>query len=235
MNRSTLAIIPARGGSKGIPRKNLTPYLGRPLVAHSISHGLAAMTVQRVVVSTDDDEIAAVARAAGAEVPFMRPAELAGDEVLDWPVFHHVLTELDRREGYRPDLVVHLRPTTPHREPAWIDEAVELLWSRPEADSVRSVSPPDQHPYRIFRIDEHGMLEPVMKHEHPTPYLLRRQDLPTMYHYNCVLDVTRASTIEKLRSMTGAAMLPYVMRRDDVVDIDAPRDLVIAEALFGRG
>jgi N-acylneuraminate cytidylyltransferase len=234
VTRSVIAIIPARGGSKGIPRKNLVPYRGKPLVVHSIEHGLAAKTVQRVIVSTDDAEIAAVAKAAGAEVPFMRPAELAGDDVLDWPVFQHVLDELAKREQYRPEIVVHLRPTTPHRDPAWIDEAVELLASRPDADSVRSVSPPDQHPYRVFRIDPNGMLDPIMKHEHPTPYLLRRQDHPPMFHYNCVIDVTRATTIVDKRSMTGDAILAYVMKRDDVIDIDSARDLEVAEALFGK-
>ncbi len=230
--REVLAIIPARGGSKGIPRKNLVPLQGRPLVAHSIAHALAARTITRVVVSSEDAEIIDVARAHGAEVPCRRPAELAGDDVLDLPVFAHMLDFLEQQEGYRPDLVVHLRPTAPHRRPEWIDAAVDLLASTPEADSVRSVSPPHQHPYRVFRLDDEGFLQAVMAHEHPTPYLLRRQDLPAMFYYNCVIDVTRPRTIRDHASMTGARILPYVMDADDALDIDSPRDLRIARCLM---
>lgn len=232
MRDTILAIIPARGGSKGIPRKNLIPLAGKPLLAHSIEHALASERITRVVVSTEDDEIAAVARRYGAEVPFTRPIELAGDEVLDWPVFAHVLEELERREQYQPDLIVHLRPTAPYRRPAWIDEAVDLLARIPDADSVRSVSPPTQHPYRVFGIDSEGFLQPILASEHPEPFLLRRQELPAMYYYNCVIDVTRPATIREQRSMTGRRMLPYIMDPNDVIDIDTHRDLRIARCLM---
>lgn len=228
-----LAVIPARGGSKGIKRKNLVRFRGKPLVLHSIEHALQSRLVTRVLVSTDDPEIREVALAAGAEAPFLRPDELAQDHVLDLPVFEHALDFLEREEGYRPELVVHLRPTAPHRHPEWIDQAIELLLSHPAADSVRSVSRPDKHPYRMFSLDPEGYLDPIMKHEHPVPYLLRRQDLPALYYYNCVIDVTRRATILEQRSMTGARIYPYIMDEDDVIDIDAPRDLLIAEALFG--
>lgn len=228
-----LALIPARGGSKGIARKNLVELDGKPLVVHSIGHALAAARVSRVVVSTEDEEIAKVARAAGAEVPFRRPPELAADETLDWPVFAHALAAL-AVEGYQPDLVVHLRPTTPHREASWIDACVDLLMAHEQADSVRSVSPPSQHPYRVFRLGEDGFLDPIMKHEHPEPYVLRRQDQPAMYYYNCVIDVAWRRTIEGQQSMTGSRILPYVMRAEDVFDIDTPRDLELAR-LFHRG
>lgn len=223
-----LAIIPARGGSKGIRRKNLVPIAGRPLVVHSVAHALAASLITRVIVSTDDPEIAAVARAAGAEVPFMRPAPLAEDHVLDLPVFVHALEWLDQHEQYRPEIVVHLRPTTPYRRPEWIDAAIAELTSHPDADSVRSVSRVDQHPYRVFKIGADGYLDPLMKHEHSQPYLLRRQDLPPLYYYNCVIDVTRRSTILDKQSMTGDRILPWVMKSDDVIDIDTPRDLEFA-------
>lgn len=228
-----LAIIPARGGSKGIPRKNLVDIEGLPLIAHSIRHAQQAQSVNRVLVSTDDDEIRAVALEHGAEVPFLRPANIAQDQTLDLPVFEHALRHLDETEQYRPDLVVHLRPTAPLRRPEWIDQAVALLAAHPKADSVRSVSSPDKHPYRIFRIDEEGYLDPLMKHEHQHPYLLRRQDLPPMYYYNCVIDVTRPRTIFEQHSMTGEHMLPFVMEADDSFDIDAPRDLEIVR-LFAR-
>ncbi len=229
-----LAVIPARGGSKGIKRKNLVPFDGKPLVAHSILHALGSRSVNRVLVSTDDPEIRDVSLAFGAEVPFLRPAELAGDLVLDLPVFEHALRHLSEHEGYVPDVVVHLRPTAPYREAGWIDEAVAALAQHPEADSVRSVSRPDKHPYRMFSIGNDGYLKAIMAHEHPVPYLLRRQDLPPVYYYNCVIDVTRPATILEKHSMTGDRILPFVMDPDLVIDIDSPRDLQIAQAIFGR-
>jgi len=229
-----VALIPARGGSKGVHRKNLVAIAGQPAVVHSIRHALGSRLVRRVLVSTDDTEIAAVAAQAGAEVPFLRPRELAEDQVLDWPVFEHALAHLATHEGYRPEIVVHLRPTTPYRRVEWIDAAIELLLSRDDADSIRSVSRVDQHPYRVFRIDASGFLDPLMKHEHAQPFLLRRQDLPPLYYYNCVIDVTRRSTIMDKRSMTGDKILPYVMEASDVVDIDTPRDLVYARFVMEK-
>ncbi len=159
-----LAVVPARGGSKGIKRKNLVDFVGKPLVAYSIEHALACSSITRTIVSTDDEEIARVSGALGAEVPFMRPRELAEDHVLDLPVFIHALEFLAKKENYSPDIVVHLRPTTPYRKPEWIDEAVALLIHHPEAHSVRSVSIPEKHPYRMFTINSEGYLEPIMKH-----------------------------------------------------------------------
>lgn len=230
-----LAIIPARGGSKGIQRKNLVDIAGLPLVVHSIRHALASKRITRVVVSTDDQEIARVAREAGAEVPFYRPPELAEDHVLDWPVFEHAIEYLESTERYSPELIVHLRPTAPYRKPEWVDACVDLLEANPVADSVRSVSLVEQHPYRVFRIDAAtGLLDPVMKHEHPEPYLLRRQDLPAMYLYNCVIDVTRYTTVRGKRSMTGRNIYPFMMDANDVLDIDTPRDLEFARFVMEK-
>ena len=229
-----LAIIPARGGSKGIKRKNLVDFLGKPLVAHSIEHAIACKSVTRTIVSTDDDEIASVSRSFGAEVPFIRPSELAEDHVLDWPVFVHALESLAKKENYLPDVIVHLRPTTPYRKPEWIDEAINLLIQHPQANSVRSVSAPEKHPYRMFTINSDGYLDPIMKHENPEPYLLRRQDLPKVYYYNCVIDITRPATILEKGSMTGKQILPYIMNPDFVMDIDSPRDLIMTQFLVGQ-
>ena len=137
-------------------------------------------------------------------------------------------------EDYVPRVVVHLRPTAPHREAGWIDEAISLLLENDDADSVRSVSPPDKHPYRMFSIKDDGYLRSIMQHEHPIPHLLRRQDLPYVYYYNCVIDVTRPQTIFEKKSMTGEKILPYVMDADSVIDIDSPRDLEVAKFLFEK-
>jgi CMP-N-acetylneuraminic acid synthetase len=132
-----LTLIPARGGSKSIPRKNLKPLGGHPLIAWSIAAALQAECKPRVIVSTDDEEIATVAREYGAEVPFMRPAELAQDRTLDLPVFQHALGWLEEKEGYLPGIVIQLRPTSPFRPAGMIDEAVRILRAHPEATSVR--------------------------------------------------------------------------------------------------
>ncbi|HNX77390.1 MAG TPA: acylneuraminate cytidylyltransferase family protein [Candidatus Rifleibacterium sp.] len=229
---NVIAIIPARGGSKGIPRKNLVSLAGKPLIAHSILHAQQSSLIQRVIVSSEDEEILETARAFGAETPFVRPKALAEDHVLDLPVFQHALHWLKEHEHYQPDIVVHLRPTAPFRKDGWIDEAITSLESNPDADSIRSVSKPDKHPYRMFTIKPDGFLHPIMQHEHPMPYLLRRQDLPDVYFYNCVIDVTRYQTIIEKDSMTGDKIFPYVMNPDEVWDIDSLQDLEIGKILF---
>ncbi len=223
-----LAIIPARGGSKGIPRKNVVELLGRPLLWWSVRAALEAKTVTRTVLSTDDAEMAEVGRAAGAEVPFLRPAELAGDDVLDLPVFEHVLTTLAASEGYRPDLVVHLRPTSPLRPPGLIDEGVRTLAADPEADSLRAVTPPANNPFKMWRIED-GVLVPLVDSGIPEQYNQPRQVLPPAWWQTGTLDVMRPATILELRSMTGRRILPMVIDADLAVDIDDPVSLAVAE------
>src|SRR5216683_3992260 len=162
-----LVVVPARGGSKGIPRKNLQLLAGKPLVAHAVATGLAAKLVDRVLCSTDDPEIADAARAAGAEVPFLRPPDLAADTSEDWPVFMHVLDYLDSREGYRPDLIVNLRPTSPLRTPTHVDDAIRLLLDT-GADSVKAVCLARQHPHKMWLRQADGGIEPYLK----TPFRL---------------------------------------------------------------
>ena len=229
-----LTIIPARGGSKGIKLKNLSKIYGKPLVAFSIEHSLESKLINRTIVSTDNEEIAKVSEEYGAEIPILRSKELAGDRILDLPVFEHMLTYLKEEENYEPEIVVHLRPTSPYRKAEWVDSAIKLLIENTSADSVRSVSEPSQHPYRVFEI-KNKYLHPLMNERHPEPYLLRRQDLPKMYYYNCVIDVTKPSTIFNKKSMTGDKMLPYIMKREDSIDIDTPMDLEFAKVfLKGR-
>ena len=228
-----LTIIPARGGSKGIKLKNLSKINGKPLVAFSIEHSLASKLINRTIVSTDNEEIAKVSEEYGAEIPIYRSKELAGDNILDLPVFEHMLTYLKEEENYEPEIVVHLRPTSPYRKAEWIDSAIKLLIENTSADSIRSVSEPSQHPYRVFEI-KNKYLFPLMKERHPEPYLLRRQDLPKMYYYNCVIDVTKPMTIFNKKSMTGDKMLPYIMKSEDSIDIDKPMDLEFAKYFLKR-
>ncbi len=231
---NTTAIIPARGGSKGIERKNLVKIEGKPLIAYSIEHALKSKIIDNVIVSTDDEEIAEVAKEYGAEVPFFRPKALAEDHILDLPVFEHAIDFITQKKNHYPNIIVHLRPTAPIRKPEWIDEAISLLQNSPDADSVRSVSEPSEHPYRMFTIDSKGYLDPIMKHEHARPYLLRRQDHPQIFHYNCVIDVTRIETIREKKSMTGDKILPYIMDPATVFDIDTKRDLEVVRCLASK-
>ncbi len=227
---NVLALIPARGGSKNPPKKNIKPFQGRPLIVHTIEQGLQSETIGRVIVSTDSDEIAQIARDAGAEVPFLRPAEIAGDHSTDIECFQHALKWLADNEQYRADVVVHLRPTAPLRPVAMIDEAVRKLIANPSADSVRSVIEAPQTPYKMWRIDGE-QLTPLLKHpEFTEPYNMPRQGLPTVYWQNAYIDVTRYSTVMDKNSMTGETILPLVMDADHDVDIDSQADLDRAEA-----
>ena len=214
-----LALIPARGGSKGIPRKNLIPLLGRPLITYSIEQALASRWITRTIVSTDDEEIAAVSRQSGAEVPFMRPAEYAQDRSLDLEVFQHALSWLRDREGYTCELVVHLRPTGPVRRVAVIDEAIELMRQHPEADALRSVSIPAHTPYKMWRITD-GYLQPVLTVEGVAePYCLPRQSLPPVYWQNGYVDIIRPATVLEQGLMAGKTILPFITH-EPILEID---------------
>ncbi len=221
-----LALIPARGGSKGIPRKNIRNFSGCPLIAYSIAAGLQARSVTRVIVSTDDNEIAKVARQWGAEVPFMRPAELAQDETTDLPVFEQALAWLAEHENYHPDLVVQLRPTSPIRPQSCVDDAVALLLAHPEADCVRGVVPSGQNPYKMWQIDpETGKMLPLLQVEGlREPYNAPRQQLPKTYWQTGHIDVIRTQTILEKKSLSGEVILPLVLDPQYTVDIDVPAD-----------
>jgi YrbI family 3-deoxy-D-manno-octulosonate 8-phosphate phosphatase len=231
-----LAIIPARGGSKGIPRKNIREFAGHPLIAYSISAGLQAETVTRVIVSTDDEEIAAVARRCGADTPFLRPAEYAQDNTLDLPVFQHALRWLEEKEGYRPALVVQLRPTSPIRPIDCVDRAVRLLLEHPQADSVRGVVPAGQNPHKMWRIDAvGGNMRPLLAVEGiAEPYNAPRQVLPPVYWQTGHIDAVRPATIFA-GSMSGQVILPLILDPRYTVDIDNPSDWVRAEWLVYYG
>ncbi|MCB1041088.1 MAG: acylneuraminate cytidylyltransferase family protein [Acidimicrobiales bacterium] len=214
-----LGLVPARAGSKGLPGKNVRPFLGRPLLAWSVEAALRATTVSRVVLTTDSEEYAEVGRAAGAEVPFLRPAELAGDEVRDLPVFQHALAWLRDEEGYVPDLVVHLRPTSPIRPEGLIDAGVERLVARPDADSLRAVSPSPHPPYKMWRIEADTLVavaESGVPEQHDGP----RQALPETFVHTGILDVIRTPTITEMASMSGRVILPLVLPSELDADID---------------
>lgn len=229
-----LAIIPARGGSKGLPRKNVRPLAGYPLISYSVAAGLQAETVTRTIVSTDDEEIAAVARQFGAEIPFMRPAEFAQDNTLDLPVFQNALGWLAEHEGYTPDVVVQLRPTSPLRPPGLVDDAVRMLLADGEVDSVRGVVPSGQNPHKMWRVDlQTGRMRPLLTVDGvPEAYNAPRQALPPTFWQTGHIDAIRPRVIMEQNSMSGAVIKGIMIDPRYTVDIDGLLDLQKAEWLL---
>ena len=222
-------MIPARGGSKGIPRKNLAPLGGRPLIAYSIEAARGSKTVTRVVVSTDDDEIATVARRLGADVPFLRPSALAADDTPMAPVLADLLRTLRDREHFEADVLVLLQPTSPFRRADHIDAAVDLLTTS-GADTVVSVIPvPHQFtPASLMQLHD-GVLVPWT--DGPAP--LRRQDKQALFARNgpAIVAVKPRVILEDGR-LYGARTRGFVMSREDSLDIDDALDLRLAELLL---
>ncbi|MQC26220.1 MAG: acylneuraminate cytidylyltransferase [Chloroflexi bacterium] len=226
-----LAIIPARGGSKTIPGKNIQPFVGYPLIAYSIAAALQAEGVTRTIVSTDSEEIAAVARQYGAELPFMRPAEHAQDDTIDLPVFQHALAWLAENENYHPNVVIQLRPTSPLRPPGLIDRALDLLQDHPEADSVRGVVLAGQSPHKMWQLKEGAPMQPLLRVEGiPESHNAPRQALPDIYWQTGHIDAIRAATILDKGSMSGSSIYPLLIDPSYTVDIDTLNDLHRAAA-----
>ena len=217
-----LALIPARCGSKALPDKNIRLFRGVPLLGHSVRHACEARTVTRTIVSTDSPRYAEVARGCGAEVPFLRPAEIAGDLSSDLEVFQHALEWLRREEGYEPAICVHLRPTYPVRRVSDIDAIVQLLLDHSELDAVRSVAPAPCTPFKMWFRADSGLLTPVVATATRGAHSLPRQQLPTVYLQNACIDAVRSRVIREQDSMTGDRVFGYVMQAHD--DIDTEED-----------
>jgi YrbI family 3-deoxy-D-manno-octulosonate 8-phosphate phosphatase len=231
-----LALIPARGGSKSIPRKNIKPLVGYPLIAYSIAAALQSRQVTRTLVSTDDVEIARIAQNYGAEVPCLRPPEYAKDNTPDFPVFTHALSWLKENESYQPDLVVQLRPTSPLRPPECVDQAVQTLLDHPEADSVRGVIPSGQNPYKMWQITSQGRMNPLLTLPGiEEPFNAPRQELPQTYWQTGHIDAIRITTILEKNSLSGEIIYPLYIDPRYAVDIDTLRDWQRAEWIISQG
>jgi CMP-N-acetylneuraminic acid synthetase len=224
-----VGVVPARGGSKGIPRKNLAPVAGRPLLAYTAQAARQAKTLQRCLLSTDDPEIAEVGRRCGLEVPFLRPRELASDTARSVDVLLHATTWMDEAWGLRPDLLVLLQPTAPLRTAADIDAAVRLL-ADSDADSVVSVTRVPAHfsPAWQLRIDEGNILH-LLDGQPLSAIVSRRQDLPVTYSRDGALYVVRRRVLLATCSLYGTKTLAYVMPGERAVNIDSWEDLRLAE------
>ena len=223
-----LALIPARGGSKGLPRKNIKSLGGYPLIGYSIAAALNAKLVNRTVVTTDDPEIGDLAREYGAEVPFIRPAEFAQDDTRDLPVFQHALKWFSEQENYHPDVVVQLRPTSPFRPPELIDEAIQILLNNTGATSVRGVVPSQQNPFKMWMIEPEGSMVPLLETEFEEPFNMPRQELPPTLWQTGHIDVIKTETIIN-GSMSGLDVYAYQIDPRFSVDLDNLLDWQRAE------
>ncbi len=233
-----LGIIPARGGSKGVPRKNIRSLAGKPLIAWTIEAARQSKLLTRLIVSTDDPEIAEVARFYGAEVPFLRPAEISHDLATDVEFLLHALDFLKEKEGYEPDIVLRLPPTSPLRTGAHIDEGIETLLRDPEADASRPISEAPKHPYKMWKIDATGKyIEPFLPFSFTQmyePYNSPRQILPKAFVHTGAMDVMRLRTIRELKSTSGKKLAYFFMTPEDSVNIDHPMDFELAELLMKK-
>jgi CMP-N-acetylneuraminic acid synthetase len=223
----TLAVIPARAGSKGIADKNLAPLCGRPLITYTIEAALQSQLVSRVVVSTEDERIAQAARQAGAEVPFRRAADLATDEATNVEVFADAIERM-RRLGFGGEWAVLLQPTSPLRTAADIDAAGRLMLER-DADVVVSASEAQPHPWLAMKSDAEGWLRPAFFDGQAQP---SRQEFPPMYYLNGAIYLLKIRPFLERRSMYGPRTTAYVMPRERSVDIDEPVDLAVCQALL---
>ncbi len=226
MAKNILAIIPARSGSKSVKDKNIRLINGKPMLAYSIEHALQSRHINRVIVSTDSEAYADIAREFGAEVPFLRPDEISGDFSLDLEVFEHALSYLKDTEGYEADIVVQLRPTYPIRNVEDIDQMVELMMKDESLDSIRCIAPAKEVAYKMWRENEDGTITPLLQ-DIKEAYNMPRQQLPKIYYQNACIDVIKASVITEKHSMSGDKIYGYKM--DHNFDIDTEEEFLRAE------
>jgi CMP-N,N'-diacetyllegionaminic acid synthase len=224
-----LGLITARGGSKSIPGKNVKLLAGKPLIRWTIDEALKSSLVSRLVVSTDDDEIERVGLEGGAEVPFKRPAEMAGDASPHIDVIIHALEWLKLEQDYQPDYVLLLQPTSPFRTVADIDGAIQLAALKPDAEAVVGVCETEHHPFLAKKIDSEGGLEDFVKSD--LAYL-RRQDLPPAYVINGAIYLNKPDSLRKNRKIIPSGTLAYVMPQERSMDVDTPWDFYLADLIM---
>lgn len=225
-----LAVIPARGGSKGVLRKNIRPICGRPLISYTIEHARAAQQLfHRIIVSTDDDEIASVARQYGAEVPFLRPADLARDESPVIPMLQHAVNFIEEQDGVKMDWICLLQPTEPFRTVTDLEQCLQLGFAG-GCDSVISVVRVfATHPILMKRIEKDQLLPFCLEEREGT----RRQEYePPAYMRNGSIYLTRRDVLMEQDSIWGRTIRPYVMPLERSVSIDTELDLKLAEIMM---
>jgi N-acylneuraminate cytidylyltransferase len=220
-----LCIIPARSGSKGLPHKNVKDYHGKPLLAWSIEQAQLCQYAMKIVVSTDSKEYADIAIKYGAEAPFLRPPEISGDLSTDYECMKHSVEWLKQNQQYYPDIILQLRPTSPLRKVEDINQAVGLfLENRENYDSLRSVVEFEKSPYKMYNVKENTLV-PLFKKvdDIDEPYNQCRQVLPKCYLHNGYIDIFNTSILEDA-TISGERIYPYLMNKEDNLDIDEAKD-----------
>ncbi len=230
--QSVVCIITARGGSKGIPRKNVLPLAGKPVIAWTIEAALQSPSVSDVIVSTDDDEIAEVSREWGAEVPFMRPAELSQDDSPHMAVMIHAIHWLERHRDLRPDYIMLLQPTSPLRTSEDIDAAVRVTREN-SAVSVVSVCETHHHPYLTKRLAGDGTLADFIDGApQPGEGSVRRRAMEPAYVVNGSISLNARTMLLVAQTFLSRATLPYFIPNESSLQIDEPWDLHLAELIL---
>lgn len=232
-HKSLLTVIPARGGSKGLPGKNIRLFAGHPLIAHSIFMAKMTPEIGRIVVSTDDEKIAEIARDYGAEVPFLRPKSLAQDDTPMWPVLRHALQTLESTEGADFDYLLLLDPTSPGRIPEDIHQALRSLKKEPEADGIIGVSKPDFNPIWHCVVESEGWMKNLVTNG---SQYHRRQDVPDVYRINASLYIWKTDFVrrcEKNWREEGKHLL-FEIPEARAIHIDDLHEFEVAELLIKR-
>jgi len=226
-----LGVIPARGGSKRIPRKNIVDVLGKPLIAYTIETALKSNLIDRLIVSTDDEEIAEISKKFGAEVPFLRPGNLAKDKTPDSPVFDHAISELYSQGRYVPDLIVNLRPTSPLRTVDTINDAIKSFDDESfELLRTLSIVTGIHHPYWMYTMDQMGMVKQFNEHIDIKSFY-QSQLLPTVYRINGAVDIYRVRNL-KIGSILEGKIKGFPISDEEALDIDTSFDMKILKSLL---
>lgn len=228
MSCAVIAIIPARSGSKSIKDKNLALLGGHPLLAYSIVVARLSCRIERVMLSTDSEQYAEIGRRYGAEVPFLRPAEFSTDKSTDREFMAHAMEWVRDREGHLPEFWVHLRPTTPLRDPAHLDAAVTALESRPEATALRSAHPSPESPFKWFRRSDEGYLTALTTDDTRLDRLnLPRQSYPTVFIPDGYVDIVRSSFVLSVPLLHGDRVLGF--ESPHCTEVDSTEELELLE------
>ena len=231
------AIIPARGGSKKIPRKNIKMFLGKPLIYYSIKQAKESKYINRVILTTDDEEIRQIGMKYGVEAPFLRPKEISDDLSTDLEFFQHYLNWTEKNEPDRmPDILVQLRPTYPTRKVEIIDDCIKTMLDNLSYDCVRTAAEYNfKTPYKMYTV-ENNKLRPLFEEYNgiQQPYNCCRQIFPQVYTANGYLEVIKTDTILKKKSVSGDKIYPYIMDESCIEDIDTEEEWVITENKYRK-
>lgn len=229
---TVFAMVPARGGSSRIADKNIKELGGKPLISYTFEESKKSKYIDRTILISDSEKIAVIAKSYGVEWPFKEPEKLADGTSPDFDFFLYALEWLEKNEKYIPDIIVQLRPTSPLRIVEEIDRAIELLAKHPEIDSVRTVAEPEQSPYKMYKIGENGLLEPLLTIPGvPESFNLPGQKLPKAYKHVGYVDVMWRKTIVEKKKMTGDKILPLILESAES-GINTPEDWQYYEYLI---